>query len=67
MNTSTYTQAGNYTALIGLAVMILAKFGIVTDADSIATIVSGILILVGIIKQFIAHKKLAVATGTPIK
>ena len=62
-----YTQAGNYTAVAGLVVILLAKFGVVTDAGSITSIIGAVVTLVGIVKQFIDHKKLAVATGTPIK
>lgn len=58
-----YSQAGSYTALAGIVVILLAKFGVVTDADSITTVIAGAITLIGIIKQFIAHKALAQAAG----
>lgn len=58
-----YTQAGNYTAVAGLVVMLFAKVGIVTDAGSVASIIGAVVIVVGLVKQYIAHKKLAVSAG----
>lgn len=61
---SQYNQSGSYTAIAGLAVLILSKFGLNTDIATILTIIGGIIALVGIIKQGIAHKNLAIQTGT---
>lgn len=62
-----YSQSGSYMAIAGLVVAGLAKIGVVTDPASIVTIVAGIVALVGVIKQYIAHKKLAVAAGVPLR
>lgn len=62
-----YTQTGNYAAAAGLVVVLLAKFGVISDVDSIVAIFGGVGAFIGIVKQFIDHKKLAVATGTPLK
>lgn len=59
-----YDQSGNYIALAGVIVGVLAKFNIIVDEHSIATVLAAIVIIVGIIKQRIAHKKLAITTGT---
>ena len=58
-----YNQSGNYITLAGFAVTILAKFGIVSDVASIATVIGSIVIVVGIVKQYLAHKKLAITAG----
>lgn len=58
-----YTQSGNYTALAGLAVLLLSKVGVSTDVATLMTIVGGVVALVGIVKQYIAHKNLATVAG----
>lgn len=58
-----YSQNSNYVSLVGLGVVILAKFGIQTDASTIFTIIGGIVALIGIVKQMIAHRKLAQIAG----
>lgn len=63
--TPTYTQTGTYLALVGLVVNALTHFGVNATADQITAIVSGLVLLYGIIHQAIAHYKLAKATGTP--
>lgn len=58
-----YDQTGSYTALAGMVVIILTKVGIITDTTSVVTIIAGVVALYGIIRQFIAHKKLATLAG----
>lgn len=58
-----YTQNGNYLALAGLVVLMLSKLGLNVTVDTIMVVVGGIVALIGIVKQFIDHRKLAVATG----
>lgn len=58
-----YNQNGNYIVLAGMAVTFLGKFGVTTDKETIFLIVGGILSAIGVIKQFIAHKKLAKSAG----
>lgn len=63
METPIYTQTGNQLAIAGVVAMILTKFGIPTDAQAIVSVIGGFLALVGIYKQWMAHKKLAVVAG----
>lgn len=58
-----YSQLGNYTALFGLAVIVLSKFGVTTDTATLMQIVGAIFSLIGIVKQWIDHKNLAVSIG----
>lgn len=60
---TTYNPNGSYIAIAGVIAMILAKFGVTTDAQSIVTIILGAVTLFGIVKQYIAHKKLAIQVG----
>lgn len=59
--TPTTDYSGIYTAIAGLLVSGLANLGIVTNAGDIATIIGAVVILAGLVKQYIAHKKLASA------
>lgn len=59
-----YSQAGSYTAIAGVIAMVISHFGLSVGQDSIVAVIAGAVALYGIIKQFIAHKKLAVSTGT---
>lgn len=63
MQSSDYNQVGNYTAIAGVAVLLLAKFGVATDVQTVVTIIGAGISLLGIIKQFIAHRDLAVKSG----
>lgn len=63
MNTN-YSQTGNYVAIAGLAVTILAHFGVNITVDQIAGVIGGAVTLYGIIHQFIMHRNLAIATGS---
>ncbi len=58
-----YDQSGNYIALAGVAVILLSKFGITTDAQTLVQIAASIMAFIGIIKQFRAHKNLAISAG----
>lgn len=58
-----YNQSGSYIAIASVIAMILSKFGVNADAQTIVTVILGIVALVGIIKQFIAHKNLAIQAG----
>lgn len=62
-----YDQTGSYTALAGLAVVILGKFGVVVASNDIIAIIAGIISIYGIYRQFIAHKTLAIAAGATQK
>lgn len=55
------TQLGNYTALAGLAVLLLSKVGINASIDDVLTIMGALVVLAGIIKQAIDHRNLAQA------
>ncbi len=59
----TYSQNGSYIAIASVIVMILSKFGIPTDAQTIITVITGAVALFGIIKQYQAHKNLAIQVG----
>lgn len=66
MDSSLYNQSGNYIAISGIIVGILAKFGVIIDTNSIATMIAGVIVIIGIVKQFKAHKKLAIASAVPV-
>lgn len=53
----TQTQTGSYVALAGLIVSALAHFNIVVGQDSIVAIISGAVILYGIVHQIIVTRK----------
>lgn len=59
----TYDQSGNWTALAGVIALVLSKMGVNTTADTILAVIGGVVALVGIIKQYLAHRKLAVQVG----
>ena len=59
----TYDQSGNWTALAGVIALVLSKMGVNTTADTILAVIGGVVALVGIIKQYLAHRKLAVVAG----
>jgi hypothetical protein len=54
---------GTYTSIAAIVVFILSKFGINTTADTILTIISAVLLVVGLVKQAIDHKKLGVVAS----
>lgn len=58
MDASTFTQSGNYTALAGLVVIIVAHFGGNTDVPTILTVIGGVVALIGIAKQMYTHSAL---------
>jgi hypothetical protein len=58
-----YSQTGNYTAIAGVVVLILSKFGVTTDQSTILLVIGGIVAVTGIVNQFIAHKNLAITAG----
>jgi hypothetical protein len=62
MNT-TYSQSGNYTAIAGVIVLLLSKLGVSTDVATILTIGGAIVAVIGIIKQYLDHKNLAISAG----
>ena len=61
-----YDQTGIYVAIAGIIVSILGHFGITAESDSISQVIGAVVIVVGLVRQYIAHKKLAVATGAYI-
>lgn len=63
-----YSQIGTYTAVAGFIVSVLGHFNISTNVADVVQIIGAAVVLFGIIKQSIDHKKLAVATGAyPLK
>ncbi len=58
-----YNQTGNYVAVAGVVVFLLAKFGVVAQATDVVQVIAGVAALIGIAKQFFDHKKLAVVAG----
>lgn len=60
---NTFSGIGSYAAIAALVVAALAHFGIITDTNSVVSIIAGLVGLWGIGKQFFAHKALAQATG----
>jgi len=62
-NTTLYSQSGNWTALAGVIALVLSKLGVNATVDTILAIIGGVVALVGIVKQYLAHKKLAVTMG----
>lgn len=63
MNTPVYDQTGSYVGMAGIVVGILAGFGVNTNVQDVGAIISSVLIIIGIVKQFIAHRNLAIAAG----
>lgn len=60
----TYDQSGNYVVIAGLVVSVASHFGFTVTTNDVLTVIGAIAILYGAIRQFIAHKKLAIATGS---
>lgn len=58
-----YSQNGNYLAIAGLGVVLLSKIGVSTDITTLMAVAGGVIGIIGIVKQFIAHKNIAVAVG----
>lgn len=50
--------SGTYTSIASIVVFLLSKFGISTTADTILAIISAVLLVIGLVKQAIDHKKL---------
>lgn len=55
----TQDTSGSYLAIASVVATILARFSVSTDAQSIVMVISGAVALYGIIRQLLAHKKLA--------
>lgn len=62
MDTTT-DVSGTYLGIAGLVVAGLANFGIVTNAGDVASIIGAVVIIVGIVKQYLAHRKLAASVA----
>lgn len=65
-----YSQSGSWIAVAGVVVLVLSYFGINIEQEvvsaafiSVVKAIADIAVIVGIIKQAIAHKKLAQVTG----
>ena len=58
-----YDTQGTYIALAGILVQLLAHYGVIVQSTDIVNAIGGLIVFVGIIKQFIAHKALAKASG----
>lgn len=55
---------GSWVALAGVVVTVLHYFGINATVDAIAQVIGSIIIVVGIVKQLFAHKRLAAVART---
>lgn len=58
-----YDQSGNYTAIAGIVVFILSKLGVNATVSDILAVIGAIVSVIGIVKQFIAHRNLARVAG----
>lgn len=58
-----YNTTGSYTLLAGVVVLLLSKFGVTVDNGTVETVIGFALTVYGGIKQYIDHKKLAVAAS----
>lgn len=54
---------GSYVAYAGLLVTLLSYCGVFVSADQAAAILGGVIALVGVIQQHIAHNRLAASVG----
>lgn len=69
MDSTTYSQGSNIASIAGVILIILGHFGITTDIATVTTIIGGIVAIVGIISQIVAHKNMknaAVAAGATV-
>lgn len=58
-----YDQSGSYTALAGVIVGLLAHFNINTTVNDVLTVIGAVVCITGIVKQYIAHRKVAIQAG----
>lgn len=58
-----YSQSGSYVAIAGILVSILGHFGVTATVSDIIQVLGAIAIIVGVIRQFILHKRLATQAG----
>lgn len=58
-----YSQQGNYTVFAGLLVEILSHYNIFLPQSDAINIVASVIIIVGAMKQWKEHKKLAISAG----
>lgn len=60
-----YSQGGNIAVIAAMVAEVLNKVwpGFGVTSDSIVTVILGIVAIVGVIKQWLAHKKLAQVAG----
>lgn len=64
------STTGSYVAIAGLLVAGLSFFNVIIPTDTAITIVAGIVALVGVVQQFMAHKSVvaqAQAAGVSFK
>lgn len=54
---------GSYALFAGIIVLGLSKLGVNVDNGTVETVIGFVLAVYGGIKQYIEHRKLAVATG----
>lgn len=59
-----YSQAGTWTAIAGIVVLVAGFFGIHILPTDAQTLVGDVVSFVGIVMQYNLHKNLAIATGT---
>lgn len=58
-----YSQSGSWTSIIALLVAGLSKYDIIISQSDAVQIVAGAIALFGVIRQYFAHKKLAVSAS----
>jgi len=62
-----FDSSGTYVTVAGLVVSLAAHFGFSVSVSDVLTIIGAVVVVVGVIKQYTAHKNLAIVTGTPVK
>lgn len=70
MQTNITDYSGSYIAIAGIFVTILGRFGVVIATNDAVSIIAALVMIYGIIKQMIAHDKLAASvtgSATPTK
>lgn len=58
-----YSEAGSYTAYVGLLVAVLAHFGLIVSTNDALAVLGGVVALFGVIKQHVTSNRVAIAAG----
>lgn len=59
----TYDPSGSYIAIAGFLVSILGHYGVVVASNDVVGIIAAIATIYGIVRQYMAHKSLAITAG----